>query len=183
MLSGRWTPFANEHRHTGCASRTRLGWEDVDDSGESRREAVYEHDRRRRQPRSCRECSADDVRLIMTDTTATNPNKAAQYEACWKQYRRLRRRAYLPLLAFVSCVALAILLPKVGRASIVASPVVALLAGVALASPIAAVLYGSRLVKWPCPECGKAFHSTAWGYNSFSQRCLNCGFRKWARQR
>jgi hypothetical protein len=33
---------------------------------------------------------------------------------------------------------------------------------------------------WPCPRCGRPFHTT-WCYGSwFARRCIHCGLPKWA---
>jgi hypothetical protein len=91
-----------------------------------------------------------------------------EWQARWTEYRGIRRCAYLPLMVFL-----------LGILGAIAAPVLQVEAAVLGALPVL-VVYGSGLTRWPCPRCGKPFHSTRWGYNAFARRCLNCGLPRWA---
>lgn len=37
-----------------------------------------------------------------------------------------------------------------------------------------------RVIRWPCPRCGRPFLATWYYSNSFARRCVHCGLPKWA---
>jgi len=39
----------------------------------------------------------------------------------------------------------------------------------------------TRLVRFPCPRCSRPFFAKPLWMNPFAVRCVNCGFRKWAK--
>jgi len=45
---------------------------------------------------------------------------------------------------------------------------------------LAAIIASQSPIRWPCPRCGKPFHSRSWRYNGFAQHCLHCQLPKWA---
>jgi hypothetical protein len=43
---------------------------------------------------------------------------------------------------------------------------------------IAAVVGRIRLIRWPCPRCGRPFFAS-WYNNEWADRCVNCKLDKW----
>jgi hypothetical protein len=44
---------------------------------------------------------------------------------------------------------------------------------------LAAVVGRVRLLRWPCPRCGRPYFATSWYNNEWADNCLNCKLGKW----
>ena len=107
------------------------------------------------------------------DLTAADP-----YYGQWMTYRSVWRRSLgLTLLLFLGGGLLSLGLVEVLWP---AAPSWAQPASV-LPWAVAAIVAGQAPIRWPCPRCGKPFHSTFWFRNAFAKRCVHCRLPKWAR--
>jgi hypothetical protein len=86
------------------------------------------------------------------------------------QWRELKRRRKLTLIAFIGCVLIAFaafLSPKLFSTG---KPALAF----TIAWMVFGLVAGARYNTFPCPRCGEWFFSTWWYHNSFARRCVHC---------
>ncbi|HEV2424495.1 MAG TPA: hypothetical protein VGZ29_06685 [Terriglobia bacterium] len=96
------------------------------------------------------------------------------YRQQWAEYKRRRNTLVLLLLGYIPAVIAVLGASRLLFRSM--SPAYA----AAVLFMIPPVIAGIRFNNWPCPQCGKSFHSTGWTYNSFARKCLHCGLKKYA---
>ncbi len=96
------------------------------------------------------------------------------YEQQWREYRK--RWIILLIILFTSLpgvLLFALLLQRLLHSDIATSIA-------AFAWMLAFLVAAIRIGTWPCPRCGKSFHSRWLIGNAFTGRCLHCGLPKGA---
>jgi hypothetical protein len=95
------------------------------------------------------------------------------YQEQWDEYKRRRNTLLLLFVAYIPAVVAVIGVSRLLFSSLFPAYAAAILFMIPL------VVAGSRFNHWPCPRCGKPFHSAGWYYNSLARRCVHCGLRKY----
>jgi hypothetical protein len=95
------------------------------------------------------------------------------YQEQWDEYKRRRNTLLLLFLGYLPAVLTVIGVSRLFFRSLFPSYAAAVLFMIPL------IVAGHRFNNWPCPQCGKPFHSTGWTYNSFARECVHCGLKKY----
>jgi hypothetical protein len=97
------------------------------------------------------------------------------YTRGWKNYRRRRR-----WLCGVMVASFAILM--ISAALIHDKPVAEVVCGIFISIWfLASLVFLIWRGLFRCPRCGRYFYWTWLRHDSFAQRCIHCGLRKWAK--
>ncbi len=100
-------------------------------------------------------------------------------DPAWDEFRRRRRAFWLAILSLpLWLVPMGTIQHFLAGRGYGATSLVTFLAVV---PPLACLAVVSlRRTFWPCPSCGRPFHTTWWyGNNWFARQCGHCGLPKW----